>query len=824
MKTTPSSNTSSNNLDIQALLNALMKRWYYFAICIPLFLALGIVSIQTTAPTYKVKASMLIDFGKEDEILGSNQFMESGIQLFGNNQNLINEIAFVKSFNLVQEPLRYLGFQVSYFEKEGFSDKELYKKSPFSVIPNETQEQIIDVPITFRSISDQLYEVEIEAEDYKILMPDGSTRKVEGKELKIKQACQYGKECATEYFSFLLVKGANTSSVESLKEREIYFMMHDLEKMTTKYINNLEIAAISEESTVIELSTEGTVVQKETDFLNTLCKTYIQTKLDDKNQFALGTIDFIDSQLDIVTDSLRGAEDQMSSIRQNQQTLDLNLTATNAVTKLQSLETDKSALSVRSNYYKDLLGDLEAEASIQTIVAPSQLGISDPMLNDLVMELKRLSNEKIARSLGGANSANIELKILNEQIANNMNTLRENVRSIIKSTDYSLEEVNRRIAETQSVVSRLPRDERNLIKVRRKFTFNETLYNYLLQRRTEAGIAQAANTSDSKILDEARMQGNGPVAPNIPFILAGCIILGIMIPTLLISTQSVLNTTITEQSQLENKLFVPIVGNIRQGLTNSKKLDLDNPSNAAVVESFRYLKVNLQYLAPDRSRKVISFTSTVPNEGKTFCAINLAYVLAMAGSKTIILGIDMRKPMLAINLGIPDNRGLSDYLTEQAGLTAVIQPTGIPNLDAITSGPVPPNPGELLGLDQFRDLLDKLRGMYDYIILDTPPTGLVADFLAIAPHSDVNLYVVRMGHSKWEFLKEVENAGANKALKNLYVVVNGVQKGPGNKKYGYYSSYYRPMEGKSKNKNTKPGSDNGNTMIDKLKTLITAKS
>ncbi|MEZ4774714.1 MAG: polysaccharide biosynthesis tyrosine autokinase [Bacteroidia bacterium] len=767
---------------------------------------------------------MLIDFGKEDEVLGSNQFMESGIQLFGNNQNLINEIAVIKSFNLVREPLRYLGFQVSYFEKGGFSDKELYKKSPFSVIANETQQQIIDIPITFKAISDQLYEIEIETEDYKMLLPDGSVQKFEGKELKIKQACQYGKECATEYFSFLIVKGDNFNSVESLKDREIYFMLHDLEKLTTKYINGLTIAAIDEESTVIELSTEGTVIQKEEDFLNTLCKTYIQAKLDEKNQFAMGTIDFIDSQLDIVTDSLKGAEDQMTNIRQSQQTLDLNLTASNAVSKMQTLEADKSNLSVRSNYYKDLLKGLEVEEGIQTIVAPSQLGITDPVLNDLVMELKRLNNEKIARSLGGANSANIELKILNEQIANNMNTLRENVKSIIKSTEYTLTEVNRRIAEAQAVVSRLPRDERNLIKVRRKFTFNETLYNYLLQRRTEAGIAQAANTSDSKILDEARMAGTGPVSPNIPFILVGCIILGILIPTLLLSTQSILNTTISEQSQLENKLFTPIVGNIRQGIANSKKLDLDNPANAAVVESFRYLKVNLQYLAPDRSRKVISFTSTVPNEGKTFCAINLAYVLAMAGSKTIILGIDMRKPMLAINLGIPDNRGMSDYLTEQAGLEAVIQSTGIPNLDAITSGPVPPNPGELLGLDHFRELLDKLRGMYDYIILDTPPTGLVADFLAIAPHSDVNLYVVRMGFSKWEFLKEVENASTNKALKNLYVVVNGVQKGPGNKKYGYYSSYYRPMDGKSKNKNTKPGSDNGNTMIDKLKTLITAKS
>ncbi|MDX2245482.1 MAG: polysaccharide biosynthesis tyrosine autokinase [Bacteroidia bacterium] len=823
MKTNPSSYQSNNNLDIQALLSQLAKRWYYFAICIPLFLALGIFSIQTTAPTYKVQASMVIDPGKEDQILGSNQFMESGIQLFGNSQNILDEVAVFKSFNIVREPLRYLGFQVSYFEKEGFLDNELYKKSPFSVIPNETQEQIIETPITFRAISDQLYEVEIEAEDYRILMPDGTTRKVEGQELKVKQACQYGKECATEYFSFLLVKGDKGTDIESLKKREIYFMMHDLDKMTSKYINALSIAPAAEESSVLELSTEGTVIQKEVDFLNTLCKTYIQVKLDEKNQFAMGTIDFIDKQLDVVTDSLKGAEDQMTNIRQNQQTLDLNLTATNAVTRLQALETDKSNLSVRVNYYRDLLNDLEAEASIQTIVAPSNAGIADPLLNDLVLELKRLNNEKIARSLGGANSANIELKILNEQISNNMNTLRENVRSIIKSTDFALNDANRRIAEVQAVVSRLPRDERNLIKVTRKFTFNETLYNYLLQRRAEAGIAQAANVSDSKILDEARMAGTGPVAPNIPFILAGCIILGILIPTLIISTQGMFNTTITDQSQLERKLFTPVVGNIREGTVKySKKLELENPSNAAVVESFRYLKVNLQYLAPDRSRKVISFTSTVPNEGKTFCAINLSYVLAMSGAKTIVLGIDMRKPMLDVNLGIPNHRGLSDYLTEQASLQAVIQPTGIPNLDAITSGPVPPNPGELLGLDQFRDLLDKLRGMYDYIILDTPPTGLVADFLAIAPHSDVNLYVVRMGASKWEFLKEIDNASSNKALKNLYVVINGVKKGPGNKKYGYYSSYYRPLDGKGKN--TKPGSENGNTVIDKLKTLITAKS
>ena len=816
--------TEGNNLDISTFLQTLVQRWYLFAIFLGIFVPLGLLSISLTNPTYSIKASMLIEAPIEEaNNLGSNQFLEQGVQLFSNRKNLFNEITLLKSYELIKIPLEYLGFNVAYYQKGSFRDEELYKKSPFVVIPNDAEPQIVETPINIKFISEDTYEVSIETDKYSILHPDGNQVSYP-KELNLKKTCKVGEQCQADQYSFLLIQ-SDKNKIEDYSGEELYFKIINIQNLAERYTAQLELILSNSEGSVIELITQGPVVEKEIDFLNTLCETYIQSKLDEKNTMAAKTIEFIDDQITVVTDSLKGAEDKLSSIRRNQRTLDLNLTASNAVSKLQALETEKSDLRVKNRYYSNLLADLDSTENLNAIVAPSAIGISDPIINSLVLEMKRLNNEKIAKSIGLSNQS-IEMRVINDQIQNNKNVLRENARNILKSTDFALTENQRRINQTQAIVARLPKNERDLVKVQRIFNFNETLYNYLLQRRAEAGIAQAANTADSKIIDPARLADTSPVTPNKGFILAGCIVLGLLIPILIIAVMEVFQTKISDPIRVEKRVNFPIVGNILQ-VNNMPKdiLDFTSLRMATLLEDFRYLKVNLQYLAPDKEKKIVGITSTIPGEGKSFCSVQLANALALASHKVVVLATDMRRPKLGSMLGVSNQVGLSSFLTDQAQLGDIIKKTKNPNMDVIPCGHIPPNPGELLAQKKFKILLDVLKNSYDYIILDTPPSGLVADYLIVSRHVDVNLYMVRMNHSKWEYLRDMNTLVQNGDLKNLYIILNGLKKGQGKSKYAYHS-YYTNSNGKTPSTlNGSSNSKNGSTTVkNKFKSLIGTNS
>jgi capsular exopolysaccharide synthesis family protein len=255
---------------------------------------------------------------------------------------------------------------------------------------------------------------------------------------------------------------------------------------------------------------------------------------------------------------------------------------------------------------------------------------------------------------------------------------------------------------------------------------------------------------------------------------------------------------------LEKGLDVPVLASIASADT-SAGADLINYDNltSPLAESLRYLKVNLQFVASDRNRKVIGVTSTIQGEGKTFCALNLASIIAVSGSKTLVIGADIRKPKLFKRSQINNEVGLSSYLINQASLEEIIQHSDLEHLDVIPSGPVPPNPGELLELPKLKELFDKLRDRYEYIIVDTPPVGLVSDYLILAKYTDLSLYVVRRNYSKVDFIGEINSLKSQHKLANLYVIFNDDNLSA--KKYGQYSGVYRTKYGYGYSRNGQYG-------------------
>ena len=288
------------------------------------------------------------------------------------------------------------------------------------------------------------------------------------------------------------------------------------------------------------------------------------------------------------------------------------------------------------------------------------------------------------------------------------------------------------------------------------------------------------------------------LTPNKMIILFGALVLGLGLPIVMVVAGDLFNDKVLNSDQINDKSSAPILGNIVRGQTESERglITYDNLTSP-VSESFRFLKVNLQFLAVDKTKKVIGLTSTVPGEGKTFCALNLASILAISGKRTLIIGADIRKPKLFERSRITNEVGLSSYLINQAMLDEIIQNSDLENLDIVPSGPVPPNPAELIDSPKLSEMFEILKGTYEYIVVDTPPVGLVSDFLILSKYMDINLYVVRQGYSKIEFLSEIDKVRTKGNLNNLYVLFNDVKMTSakytryGYDKYGYSGVGYK---------------------------------
>ena len=247
-----------------------------------------------------------------------------------------------------------------------------------------------------------------------------------------------------------------------------------------------------------------------------------------------------------------------------------------------------------------------------------------------------------------------------------------------------------------------------------------------------------------------------------------------------------LNTKIRSRQDVERHTSIPIAGIAPHSKYGTNLVVLNKPKSS-VSEAFRALRSNIKFItkAADKGQaQVIAVTSSVGGEGKTFLSINLASVFSLGSHKVILVGVDLRKPKIFNDFGLSNDIGLSNYLAGHSTSLQIVQKSGYDNLDIISGGVVPPNPSELIQSKRFSTLLEELKRSYDYIILDTPPVGLVADALQVTPFLDAMLYVVRYDYTQGELLAFIQEQHSNGVVENVSLILNdvGQQKGYG---YGY---------------------------------------
>jgi len=741
-----------------------LRYWYLYVIALALLIPSGNLYLKYVKPMYNVKTTVLIKDQKNKQII-DDILAEYKLET---DRNIYNEIEILKSYKLIGKTIRALDFNISYFSKGTIKESETYRNAPYRIQLDTAFANPMNVKVDIFFHSDSNYT--LSAENI------GTFKGIIGEPLRNNQ------------FSLTVYKTPSFSKKQLEATPEYYFTINNLEHIIDYYVRVINVELASKNSSILAISINGEVYDKEIQFLSKLTEMYLNDELEGKNRVINNTINFIDDLLVEVSDSLKGAEHKLEKFRTEENIIDIEAASTSVSDQIQKLEEERAMLLVKDRYYHYLQDYINNNYDIFQIVAPSLMGIEEPMLNDLVQELYKLHSDQ--STLGfSAKSKNPTYNILELKIKNAKKALSENIRNVLVSSKIILDDNNNRLAQARAVIRMLPGKEMSLTKIKRQFNLNDNIYNYLLQKRTDASITKAANSPDNMVVNEAYLTGK--ISPNEKKIKIISVLLAFLFPSIFIAIKLLFNNKVSSQQMIVSSTAIPVLGSIGHNQEDAMHPILQSPKSS-FSESVRSVRINLKYLATQKKNKVIGVTSTISGEGKTFFALNLATSIATSNSSVVIIGADMRKPKLHLNLKISNDVGLSNYLINKASLEEVTFKTDVANLYVIPSGPIPPNPTELLETERMKDLLVQVSGKYDYVIIDAAPVGLVADYYLLAKYTDANLYMVRYDYTQISMLEDLNRLYTTEKLKDLFIVFNDVKKslGYGGYSYGGYSYGY----------------------------------
>ncbi len=764
---------TSGEVNLRNLIKKIYDRKIYFLISLFICVIIAYAYIKIATPIYEVSTSLLIDPSGQNRQLGQSKYVDGGIGLIEAEKNLYNEIAILKSYSLIEQAFEDLNFDVSYFTGSTFKKSEHYQYFPFEVEVLKNRAQLYGALFQVEIIDTGKFKLSVKTRNFSVFNPVDETIQEMKSPFEFSKVYGFGDPIEHDFFNIKINKTNLSADTEVFKDKKLLFQVHSLQGLANEYFEKLEVNQVDIQASILKLNVSGPCPQKEIDFLKALSRAFINRKLLERDEIAAGKESFIRAQLKSIGDSLQIAEKKLQSFKSGTNAVDLTRSASNALDRLQALETDKGQIALNIKYYQSLLNYINDNQAIDKIVAPSVAGINDPLLSENLVELKRLHNEKTRLEFyKGAKSYDIVL--IKEQIVSTTNALKENIRNLINTARLQLKDRNQQIAQFESTISQLPQNEKQLVNYERESTLYGNMYNYLNQELAKTGIARAEDISDTKVIDKARQLGDAPIAPQKLLIMLLAVIIGFLIPLIGLIFSDGSQDRLQTAEQIEQFSAIPLLANI--GHFNNSLSSLANyKSDREKEETFRNLSANLQFRIPGVEHNVIGITSALQGEGKTFCALNLAVNYANAGKKTLLIDLNFRNPVLARGLNLEQVPDLKTYILNASFSAERIchQHQDIPNLFYTVTKAPEPNPHLFLTNKRLDTLITALKYEYDYIIIDTPAIGLVSDYLLIAKHTDINLFVCRKGKSNVSHLNDIEELIRKGSMKNPFIVFNG---------------------------------------------------
>jgi capsular exopolysaccharide synthesis family protein len=776
--------------DFQKLLEMFLLNKYFFIISVIICLSIAFVINKFTVRIYNVSTKVLIHSAETQQIGGMKNSAERlSLTSFIPDYSFQNEIIMLQNSSTLASQLVYeLDLSVNYYQKDRWKYREIYKSSPFRVFFPRSKPQPIGVQFKIEPLNDRQFRLTAEAESYYLYDYEKSAASDFKTKLNINTVVEYGKLIESRDFSFMVAKDSlNTPQVS-----QIYaFEFVNTAEMAGSIIGSFMINLMDQNGTAVEVSYQSPCPEKAVDIVNLFVKLYQDYSLAKKNYTADQTIGYIDKQLNVVSDSLQATDKQLQNFKISNKVIDLEGRTTTFTSQLQTLETRRAELATQKKYYEYVLNYLQNE-DLSNLVVPTSLGIQDVALNNFITQIVTAQSQKNAL-ISNKQEKNPNVARLDTEIANLKKTIEQNINYVLKTTEIEIEELDKRFGSVQREFEKLPRTESRMAFIERKYNISNEIYTFLLQRRTEANIAKASNRPDSEVLEPAKVTGK--VSPDTFMNLGIGGVVGLVIPIIFLFFKNSVNNRIKAEDTIEKLTQIPVLGKILHNYRRNPNIVMESP-NSPISESFRTLRTNLDFYLKDKNKKVILISSSIEGEGKSFTALNLATCYAQLKRKTILLDFDLRKPGTYF-----ENKnliGLSTYLVNKCTLDDIIMHSPNEKLHYITSGPIPPNPIELMNVEKMDHLFNLLKNNYDYIFVDTSPLAQVSDAYMLTKYADFITLITRINYVEKGIFSLVVKDLQRKGINNCCVVMNDNRHY--RDQYGYGYGYQKKKWGMFKRK------------------------
>jgi tyrosine-protein kinase Etk/Wzc len=736
----------------------------WFGVIFVILIATAILYIRYTKPMYQSNSEIKLDQENQSNILGLNQYEQTS-----NFALLSSEMELIRSRLFFSKVIETVHLNPQYFTYGSILDDEKYLSPPFKVGYKIRNANIYNIDIDVTILDDNSFELKykVNNQDYKYLG-------------------QFGDSLQTSFIDCVLTL-SNPRNFEN--DSEYYFRINSRESLINYIDKNLSVEPLNLQANTFKISFKDHNLNKAHALVSAIDTIYYNYSLQEKTRANRSKIDYLNKQLLETEKKLDAFESYFEEFTITNQTVDLDEDVKRTLVAINGLDSQRIKIDKK-------ISELEL---VQKRLSQSPYKNLIPKANVYPLHLNRAFEE--------FNLLNNDLEKLGLSYKQNTYTFkaRQTEVELIKSDILSeindfknelLEKLNNLSSSKQRLRSQLinlPSKNTEFNKSKRFYTLNEEMYLSLMQSKNEFEIAIAGSITKIKILSPASLSGP-PIYPIPFFAYSSAIILAIVFSFLFAGITYLAHNKIQSLQEIEFLTQATTLGAVPKHSLNGKiaKIVVNKHPKSAVSEALRSIRTNIEFMVPDKKSKVISVTSTIGSEGKTFISTNLAALLAMAGKKSVVVDLDLRKPKIHLAFdNVKNETGVSSILIGKSTIKECIKSSSIEGLDFITAGSIPPNPSELILRKEFGLLIDELQSKYEVVVLDTPPVGLVTDGLLAMQKADLPIYVLKADFSKRSFIQNVNRVLATGQFNNLSLILNATT---GGAEYGYgqgkKSTYY----------------------------------
>lgn len=689
------------------------------------------------------------------------------------------EIELLRSPYLIERAIKRLPLEVSIYNEGQFLTEDMYGKEPFKVELIEGRESIYENPVYVDVIDNKHIEISVPS-----LGIEDKTEKI-GEEIVI-NGCRLTLN-HVDLKHFEMIKG-------QVKENKTFFKVNKPDILTKKIARKIDVQLLNSKASTISISMTDRNPQKVADVVTALAEEFRVYDVERRSQSARNVLEFINAQLDVVYNKLKLSENNIQEFRKSHGISNVEEYSNIYLNRLSSFEDNITDLELQLNVLKEIEKSLQLphkNDDVSNLLAILSGTEYEGTIRTFINSLQELLVEK-QNMLYEATPDNSAIKAIDNKIEIQKNLLLESLEALVTKLENRKKDLISKSNEIEGKFLGIPEKELEHARLQRMLSIDQKFFDLLVEKRTEYSISEAGFVPQNTILEEATVPST-PVSPNKKIVLIAFTAAALLFSLILILIRYLFYNHISSLDELERiiPITMPVLGVIPKYKKNipTSQLVIPNNPKSILAEAFRSIRSSMAFMNKNIDVPIISITSTISGEGKTFVAINLGGILALSGKRVIILDLDMRKPKIHKGFESENEVGMSTILSEQTEFKSAIQHSKLENLDFITAGPVPPNPSELIINGKLETLLATLKKEYNFIILDNPPVGLVTDGIPSLSLADVPIYVLRAEYSKRHFVRNIERVKEEYNLPKLSVVLNSVNFESQSYKYGYGYGY-----------------------------------